>query len=458
MRLWTLLAASIGALAWSGAGATATPPAVTITASDGTQLACGLVEPDGSPPAGGWPGIVLFHGSGQTHADMDALAAAGLAPAGYASLACDARGTGASGGAFGLDGPRDVEDARDLYDWLAARPEVSDTRIGAVGLSLGGALVWNATAAGVPFKAIVPTVTWTSLAAALAPQGVVRIGLLGPLASGVPLNRWDPSLAAAGSALLGGTLSAPAKEAANARSVARNLSSLSVPTLLIQGRHDFVVDLDQALSAYRQLRGPKALYVGDLGHAPAANPPGEQRTYIDAVVAWLDRYVKEQPGAPGPSVVLAHDPWDGTTTGYAGLPPTTRASVALPGSTTLRPATTVSRGARLTGGPHETFGGGTVTVRYSGAKDWPRLVATVSVAGDPTPVTVGAAPVTGPAGVVTIHLLDECVLVPGGAKLVVTLAATSAPGWYTQPAPAGSTITVGRETLQLSLLRRAVSR
>src|SRR5581483_2438608 len=116
----------------------ASPQPVTVTASDGVPLACSIVEPDGAPPAGGWPAVILFHGLGQSHSDMEPIATQALAPAGFAALMCDARGTGASGGLWGLDGPREDEDARDLFTWLAARPEISDTAIGAVGLSLGG--------------------------------------------------------------------------------------------------------------------------------------------------------------------------------------------------------------------------------------------------------------------------------------------------------------------------------
>ena len=49
---------------------------------------------------------------------METIATAALAPAGFASLACDARGTGASGGAWGLGGPSEVQDVRDLFNWL----------------------------------------------------------------------------------------------------------------------------------------------------------------------------------------------------------------------------------------------------------------------------------------------------------------------------------------------------
>src|SRR3954453_15569833 len=99
---------------------------VTITASDATPLGCAYIVPSGSAPAGGRTGVILFHGLGQSPTDMEPYGSA-LAQFGFAALACDARGTGTSGGKFGLDGPRDVQDAQDLFHWFAARSDVSDT-------------------------------------------------------------------------------------------------------------------------------------------------------------------------------------------------------------------------------------------------------------------------------------------------------------------------------------------
>jgi len=449
-----IVIAAAATLVWAGSAAAAAPQELTITASDGTPLACGLVLPDGAPPAGGWPGVLLFHGLGQTHAAAETLAATALAPAGYASLACDARGLGASGGSFGLDGPRETQDARDLFSWFAARPDVSDTRIGAFGVSLGGGAVWNAAAAGVPFRAIVPAVTWTALGTALAPAGVPKTGLLEALVGSSPPERWDPELAAAGSALLGGQVTAKVRAAAATRSVKTALPALTVPTLLLQGRHDFLFDLDQALAGYRTLRGPKKLYIGDLGHPPAANPAGELPHYLGEVVAWFDTYLKGAPRAAGQSgIELAHDPWDGRTTSFASLPATRAASVALPGRSVLGPGTRVSRSARLTGGPHESFGAGAVTVRFTGAKGWTRLVASVAVAGATTPLTLGAVRIAKASGVATIHLLDEVVRLPRGKPLTVTVGASSANGLFSGEPPAGAAITIGRVTLKLPLLR-----
>jgi pimeloyl-ACP methyl ester carboxylesterase len=436
----------------------AAPQPVTVTASDGVPLACSFVEPDGAPPAGGWPAVVLFHGLGGSHTDMEPIATGAFAPAGIASLECDARGTGGSGGQFGLDGPREDQDAQDLYNWLAARPDVSDTEIGAFGVSLGGGAVWNAVAAGVPFKAIVPMITWTNLQTALAPAGVAKTELVALLAGLTPPSRWDPALLQSAQTLASGTVTPDAAAAAASRSPLAKLPTIGVPTLLIQGRHDFLFDIDQAETAYKELAGPKELYIGDVGHVPAPNPPAETSTYLGLAVKWFLKYLTGA-GSTGPAVVLAHDPWDGKTTSYGSLPPTKRISVSLPGSTTIGASGKVVRGVHLTGGPHETFGDSTVTVRYSGAKGWNHLVAVLSANGIPTAISTGACPITSASGTVQIHFMDESVRVPAGAKFVVTLAATSGnTPVYATPEPAGSSITIKSESLTLSVLKRAVSR
>ena len=433
---------------------------VTITASDGTKLACGLVLPGGSPPAGGWPGLLLFHGLGETHGFMETIASLVAAPAGFASLACDARGTGASGGKFGLDGPTEVQDARDLFDWLAARSDVSDTMIGAFGLSLGGGEVWNAAVAGVPFKAIVPAATWTSLAGALNPAGVPKVGVLDELARAVPASRWDSSLAPALADLSGGRVTAAVKKAEAARSSRGKLHMLKVPTLILQGRHDFLFDLDQGLASYRTLAGPKRLYLGNLGHAPATNPQTEELVYFSEVVAWFKHYVAGGPKLLGGGVELAHDPWRGTTTRFKGIPGIRGVSVNLPGNARLSATgASVSRSVQLPGGPLETFGGGSVRVRYSGGgQGWTQLAATVSVRGRATPVTEGAARVTASSGVLRIPLMNQAVLLPRGKKLVVRIGAGTKDGIFEPPAGQGGSISIGRVTLNLSVLRRAVSR
>jgi pimeloyl-ACP methyl ester carboxylesterase len=460
-RVVLAIAVAVFVCGGSASAARASEQQLFIKVSDGTTLACGLVLPSGSPPSGGWPGLLLFHGLGQNHGEMDTIADAAFAPAGFASLACDARGTGASGGTFGLDGPNEVQDARDLFNWLAAQSDVSDTQIGAFGLSLGGAAVWNAAAAGVPFKAIVPAITWTDLGSALNPNGVPKADELAQLADVVPFSQWDPSLTQARTDLLAGNVTAAVKGVEAARSVRPKLHSLTVPTLLLQGRHDFLFDLDQALTAYKLLAGPKRLYLGDLGHPPATNPSAELPTYLGEAVAWFGHYLAGL-GTEHAGVEVASDPWDGTVTNFASRPPTRRVAVNLPGTKKLGNCSAVTRSVRLPGGPLETFGDGYVTVRYSGQHLWAGLLATVAVKGSSTPVTLGAARVTNRAGVLRIPLSNQAVLIPRGKRLVITVG-NQVTGVFGSvcgfpPPNAAPTITMGRITLNLSLLKHPVSK
>jgi dienelactone hydrolase len=379
-----------------------------------------------------------------------------FAPAGFASLSCDARGTGASGGQFDFDGAKDVKDVRDLFDWLAARPEISDTGIGALGTGLGGGEVWNAAAAGVPFKAIAPGLTWTSLGRALTPDHVIKWNLLDQIIYHVPWSNWDSSLAQAGNDLRHGRLTDAVESMFRNRSSLGRLHSLTVPTLIIQNRHDLWFDLNQATAGYARLAGPKRLFIG---------PP---KRAVTEVVAWFEEYLAG--GTPvGGGVELAHAPWDGATTSFPTLPRIRKLVVNLPGTKTL-PSGVLYRSAYLPSGTLETFGGGFVTVRYSGAtSSWTQITASILVSrtvryipgvnGKASPITEGAAPITKPAGVVKIPLMNTAVLL-GGRVLTIRLGPTIPAGVFNLiPPPATErTITIGRASVHLSVLAHAISK
>lgn len=384
---------------------------VTITGAGGVQLACQFVLPAGAAPSAGWPGLVLFPGLGDVDPSTNG---ADFAGAGFASVTCDERGTGSSGGSFDLAGPTDAEDAQAIFDWLAARPEVSGTKIGAYGEDLGGAEVWDAAVKGVPFKAIAAADTWSSLAQALKPTGVANVSLLQLLAAEGPPT-WNTASGIA------------------ARSYRARLRSLKVPTLIFHDRGNLLWDLSQATAAYRALSAPKRLYI----HGSGGLPPQSE------VEAWFRHYLADGPRAGG-GVVL-EDETDTSSTRFAKLPQTRFVSVNLPGSAPRR-------NVRLTGGPLETFGGGSVSIRYSGAS-WKQVVAQVFTA-DGTLVTEGAARVTRPDGVLKIPLLNEVALLPRGKKLVVSFLRHD--GEF--GGSASGKITIGRVSLKLSVLRRAVSR
>jgi alpha-beta hydrolase superfamily lysophospholipase len=432
--------------------------------SDGVELAATLYLPDGARPSAGWPAIMAFHGLGQTRVALNGIAESYFAPQGYAVLTVDLRGHGESGGLNELDGPREVQDVRELYDWLSARGDVDPARVGALGVSLGGGLVWRAAAEGVPFAAIVPAATWTDLYGALFPGSLSKSGAVFAVLNDIPSDRFSPLVSSLRNDLLHSTNLDQIRELAAERSVAPLLDQIRAPTLVIQGRRDFAFDLGQARRAWRGLRVPKRLYLGDLGHPPAANPPAELPHLYGLVRDWFDRWLKGIPNGidTGRRVELAPDPWTGRTVRYAGLPATRGLRLAFPGRRTIAAGGSLVRTARLPRERLETFGAPVLRVSASSPTGWPRLVASLTAIRGGRSVVVADGGVETPIGrgrSVVIRLTDQATPIPRGSTLRLTLGTSTADGLYLNfPLPTGLKITIGRVRLTLPVLRRPISR
>jgi predicted acyl esterase len=437
---------------------------------DGVALAGTLYLPDGTPPAGGWPAVMLFHGLGETRAGMAPIAEGFLANRGYAVLAYDARGHGASGGLVTLDGPREMADLRAAFDWLTDRADVSDTQVGAMGFSLGGGAVLRAAVEGVPFRAIVPTITWTDLYRALAPQGWPKTGAIASFLQSV--HTWEPTTYAIAQDAIRSENIATVKAFSAQRSSLPGLASLTTPTFFIQGRRDYAFDIGQARAGYKAVKGPKRLYLGDLGHAPAANPAAERPHYLTEAREWFDRYLKGMPNGMDtrPPIEVAADPWTGKTSSFKAFPKTKLRSFPLKGSRTIGASDKVVRTVKLPKRALEAFGSASVSVALRSTSGWPHLVAVLSAltpGGGETVISEGGVPTSGLTAQstrVTIRLLDDATLIPSGSRMRLTLASSSTAQniqnalYLDVGMPPSARLTVGRATLRLPVLQKPVSK
>jgi predicted acyl esterase len=443
---------------------------LTLPMSDGVSLAATLYLPTGTPPQGGWPAAMLLHGLGGTRASMAPLATGFLANDGYAVLAYDARGHGQSGGVVTLDGPREMADLRTAFDWLTGRADVSDTQVGAIGISYGGGALLRAAVMGVPFKAFVPIITWTSLYDALAPQDLSKSGaVLNFLRS---VQRWDATTYALAQDTLASKNLGAVQTFTTDRSSLAGLDGLETPTFFVQGRRDFAFDIAQAKVGYRAVSGPKRLYVGDLGHAPAANPDAEKPHYFTEARDWLDRWLKGVPNGIDTQkpVEVAPDPWTGTTYRYAELPATKTLSLALKGKATIGAAGKVVRTVKLPRRAHETFGAAVLRVNLSSTAGWPHLVGVLSaVTPDGKEIVVSeggrqTAGLTRTPRTVTIRFIDDATLIPAGSRLRLTLASASTAQninnllYLDVGMPDTARVTIGKATLKLPVLEKTISR
>ena len=472
-RALVVLAAALSVwLVLPATGAASTKQDLTIRMSDGVELAATLFTPDDASQS--LPGVILMHGLGEHRNKLNGVgitindvAEQFLVPQGYVSLTFDQRGQGASGGVHGLAGPRDVADLRELFDWLDARPNVDRSRIGAYAYSGGGGTLWRATAEGVPFAAIANGITWTDLYRAIVPQNLTKSGAaLGYLNATV---RYTQELLAFKDDLYFSRNLPTIKTTFDSLSVKASLSGIRVPTLLLQGRRDFLFDLEHAFAAYRRLAGPKRLYLADFGHAPASLPREEIPHAMTLARRWFDRWLKGVPNGVDtePPIELARDPWNGSTASFRTFPRTRPIIYLFRGRTSIGAAGKVARTMRLAR-LSETFGAGSVRVQASGNARWTHLVAVVAARtpdGRTVVVSEGGIPtrLTARARMLTIRLLSTATTIPAGSRLELTLASTSTaqnPGnlLYLVPVENGARLTVRRIELVLPYLRTPVSR
>jgi pimeloyl-ACP methyl ester carboxylesterase len=442
----------------------------TVTMSDGTPIAATLWLPAGSPPAGGWPALVLFHGLGGSREDMNTLAQRAFLPGdSYAVLTYDARGHGGSGGLVGVDGPNEVSDAKAMFGWLRDRPDVSNTKIGAFGISYGGGAVWNSLVAGVPWTAIEVCETWTDLATALVPQGLAKSGVIGGFLTELPLSRFDPSVPALRDQAFAGDI-APVRAYASERSSVQRLRGVKTPVFFMQGRRDFAFGLDQALNAWPLLEGPKHLWIGLHGHPPSAFPAPDTTAMLTEGRLWFDHYLLGAANGIGrkPAVEIAPVAWRGKTRGY-GSPNTianaTSGTFMLgsgskptigPSGRFVTPALPLA-GPR--GGAVAVFGAPAVTVKATASAGWSRLVAVLTAktkSGQTIVISGGGVPTRPGTHTYTIRLISQMTLVPRGAKVSLTFGSSSlaqdpADLLYLQlPIPEGARLTLFPQSIRMA--------
>jgi predicted acyl esterase len=467
-----LLLAAVFFVAGSGTAQAYTKSDHFLPMGDGVSLAATLYTPPGSPPVGGWPAVLALHGLGENRSVTNAVAEAHLAPHGYVVLSVDARGHGASGGQSSLVGPREVADYASALHWLRLRPGVSDSRVGALGFSLGGGSVWKLlTARGTRLAAAVPVTTWTSLYDSLLPQGLVKSGLVAYFYNLLPPERWDPAIAALRDDALQGRNEAGIRAFAAQRSVRSDVASIRTPVFMLQGRRDFAFDMNEALTAFNRLRGPKRLYLGGLGHAPSPDPAAEKPYYFGQIRMWFDRFLKGQLNGidTRPKIELAPDPWRART--YQGSRPPARKTLRLTfrGRRTINGLGKVARTVAPTRRLNETFGHGLVSVKASTPTGWSHLVAVLSAvtpSGEEIVVSQGGVPTTtlrSTARSLTIRLLSQATTIPRGSRFRLTLAGVSTAQnpsnlLYLAGPQGSSRLTAGEAKLVLPVLRRPVSR
>ena len=468
--LAAVLAAAGFALASAGGAFAFTKTDALLTMDDGVSLGTTLYIPDGTPPPGGWPGILMLHGLGGSRQEMNALAEAWYVPRGYAVFTYDARGHGQSGGVVTIDGPREIADLKAAFAYFAAQPGIDRAHIGGWGVSYGGGAEWLGAVAGVPFAAIETFETWTDLYAALIPNDLSKSGAVFGFLSEVPPAAVSPLIQQTRVDLLASTNLPALRTLTAERSSVHGISSVATPAFMFQGKRDFAFDMKQMIRTYTLLKGPKRLYLGNLGHAPSKFLSDDFGYFMGESQLWYDRYLRGMLNGIDrrPPVEVAPNPFRGKGVSYAALPPTRTLTTKFAGSSTIDENGKVVRTVNLPRTRLEQFGSPTVKVTVSSPTQFPHLVAVLSSIG-PTQETIlseGGIQTSIPKKptVLSFRLDSDSTPIAAGSKLRLTLASSStaqSPNnllYLQEPLPPGSRITIGAVTVSLPVLKTPISR
>ncbi|GAC1397976.1 MAG: alpha/beta hydrolase [Chloroflexota bacterium] len=215
--------------------------------------------------------VILSHGYGGNQGAMLPWANF-LHRAGFSVVTYDMRGSGRSGGAvtFGVLEQRDL---RSVVDYLSSRRDVDKTRIGALGLSLGGVTTILAAARDHRIRAVVDDSCFSDIRDWLKPSI--------PDALIHPTKRFSSVSIAIAGARLGIDILSVRPVAAISRISPR-------PILIIQGTQDTVVPLADSMQNFAAARQPKELWwVRGAGHGQALEKAGV--TYSKRVTTFFDR-------------------------------------------------------------------------------------------------------------------------------------------------------------------------
>jgi predicted acyl esterase len=300
------------------------------------------------------PAVIYIHGWGGHRLTGSDNLAYYIAAAGYTVLSYSARGfgNGESGGRVTLAGPNEINDLKNVIDWLLNDPDhvigPRVTKIGVIGGSYGGGHSFQISS-DPRVSAIIPLVGWTDLEQALFPNGAVnyRLGIgefYGGINQGVgtaPFYNYDRiEFEMFDAAAEGRTPDSSIKQELRARSIAEQdgngrevlkpARQPRVPTFIIQSWDDYLFPSTQVLDVFSQLTVPKQLYMGRQGHPPGGHEYDGEELYIGtAALRWFNRYLLNVGGTDSKNISSAAAPSTLAPSTYKAFPSEDAESVSL---------------------------------------------------------------------------------------------------------------------------------
>jgi ABC-2 type transport system ATP-binding protein len=294
---------------------------VVVTSFDGTRIVATFMLPDEASESNPVPVILQTNGWGTSRPQYPTAFNAGFLDSGYAIFSWDSRGFGESERKTHWNDPNwEVRDVQAILDYLGTREDIlqdgpGDPRVGWIGGSYAGSIQWNTAAVEPRIDVITPRASGRDFARDMLPNGVYKFGIFAKSLQ-KPGRFSRPVVRVFDHLNTSFRLSREERDWLDERSSFTWVPKITTPTLVLAGTVDQAFPLQDALANYKTLlangapvkmvaycggHGQLCPYAGnDVGDPNA--PRGTQPLWVSRLIAWLDRYLKQDPsvdtGAP----------------------------------------------------------------------------------------------------------------------------------------------------------------
>ncbi len=149
----------------------------TLNLPDGAHLDCTKFIPDGTPPSGGWPSIIICHGFGLSKED-DIDWASDLSDEDYYTLVYSMRGQGNSTGQSNLISTTEMNDLMQVVQYVKNESSTNDNKVGIIGGSQGGMIPFMAASNGMNVRCIISDLASPEFATSWIENGSIKMTFL----------------------------------------------------------------------------------------------------------------------------------------------------------------------------------------------------------------------------------------------------------------------------------------
>ncbi len=277
-----------------------------INTPDGTRLAAHVIVPRRSGDQA-LPAVIFIDDWASEPYDY-IVQAARFAAEGYIVVRYQPRGFGHSSGTLDLAGHRDLQDFGAVLDWLILNTPADEARIGAIGVSVGGAIGLIAAAQDPLVRVVAALSAWSNLHQSIHRNGVGNLAWSRTLADSGVARRIDPVLSGHVDELTRGGTRKSLVRWAEDRSPETWLEIFNrrgVPVYLANNYQDELVDLNGVVRFFERLEGPKRLVLSQGSHAgaEAQGMLGFNDFLWPDVLAWMNGWLRDAGPAAGTALV-----------------------------------------------------------------------------------------------------------------------------------------------------------